>query len=139
MAPVRMSEASMIRIAPAEIARIARFVAVGVLNTAVGYGIFFALISVRMAPELALLFATVLGVAFNFFTNRQLVFAGRGLARLPRFLLVYGVSYGLNALLLRATGGRGYDPACVQLTALPVIVCATYLAMRYYVFPEKHQ
>lgn len=129
----------MIRIAPAEIARIVRFVAVGLMNTAVGYAIFFGLILLKLAPELALLVATVLGVAFNFFTNRQLVFAGRGLSRLPRFLAVYAVSYGLNALLLRATGERGYDPAYVQLAALPFIVCATYLAMRFYVFPEKSQ
>ena len=129
----------MVRIAPAEIARILRFVAVGLLNTAVGYGIFFALIHIGMPAELALLVATVIGVAFNFFTNRQLVFAGRGLQRLPRFLVVYAVSYGLNALLLRATGERGYDPAYVQLVALPFIVCATYLAMRFYVFPEKPQ
>ncbi len=134
-----MAEARMAGMTSAELARIIRFVAVGILNTMVGYGIFFGLILLRLAPELALLVATVLGVAFNFFTNRQLVFAGRGLTRLPRFLAVYAVSYGLNALLLRVTGGRGYDPAYVQLAALPVIVCATYLAMRFYVFPEKPQ
>ena len=69
-----------------------RFLAIGVLNTLVGYGLFSLLVLIRLAPGVALLVATVLGVLFNYFTTGQLVFATKGVGRLPWFLAVSGVT-----------------------------------------------
>ncbi|MFG1466446.1 GtrA family protein [Xanthobacter sp. DSM 24535] len=121
----------------AEVRRFARFLAVGLLNTAFGYMVFAAGVLFGLGPELALLVATVTGVAFNFATTGRFVFANRDIRRLPRFALAYAAIYALNALALRGLIDAGVAPLYAQLVLLPIVVIVTFATMRTFVFQEK--
>lgn len=73
-----------------------RFLAVGVLNTAFGYGLFAFFLAINLHYSLALALATVLGVLFNFKTFGSLVFKSHDNRKIFRFVLVYVVVYSIN-------------------------------------------
>jgi putative flippase GtrA len=119
-----------------ELRRVARFLAVGVLNTAFGYAIFALLVLAGLSPQPSLMIATVLGVSFNFFSFGKLVFSQKStLGAAGRFGAVYLVSYGMNASMLEVLIARmGLPPLTAQLLCLPAVVALTYLLMRTFVF-----
>ena len=114
--------------------RFARFLVVGVFNTIFGYGVFFALLRTGLAPTRALAAATVVGVLFNFVTTGRVVFANSDAARLWRFALVYGVVFGVNAVLLEAGVMIGVDAALAQALLLAPCVALSYSLNRTLVF-----
>jgi putative flippase GtrA len=114
-----------------------RFLLVGGLNTAVGYGIFAALTLTGFGPESSLLVATVIGVIFNFFTTGRLVFSDRHAKRFSRYVLVYLCVYLLNVGALRMLLLVGVGSLIGQLLVLPLNVVVTFLAMRTFVFQEQ--
>jgi putative flippase GtrA len=132
-----MRDNAMTLIFSPELRRFARFLVVGVLNTAFGYLVFAAIILAGFSPQLALLVATIVGIAFNFMTTGRLVFASRDNKRLPRFVLVYCVSYGLNALALRGLIDAGIPSLYAQVILLPAVVVVTFAGMRIFVFQEN--
>lgn len=73
-----------------------RFLAVGVLNTLFGYGVFAFFLFLGLHYALAVLFGTVCGVLFNFKTVGIFVFKTHDNKRIFRFIVVYIVVYGLN-------------------------------------------
>lgn len=119
-----------------EVRRIARFLAVGALNTAFGYGVFALLVLAGLPPQPSLMIATVLGVSFNFLSFGRLVFSQKStLSAAGRFVVVYLVSYGMNASMLEVLIARmGLPPLMAQLLCLPAVVALTYVLMRTFVF-----
>lgn len=111
-----------------------RFLAVGVLNTLFGYGVFSALVLVHLEPGLALFIATVAGVIFNYFTTGRLVFAASGMGRLPRFVAVYGLTFLVNLWCLRELTAAGLSPLPAQAIMLPVMVILTFVLNKLLVF-----
>lgn len=114
--------------------RLARFLVVGVFNTAFGYGVFYALLVVGLAPTPALALATVIGVVFNFVTTGRVVFANADATRLWRFASVYGVVFIVNAALLEAAMALGVGPALAQALLLVPCVALSYILNRTLVF-----
>jgi putative flippase GtrA len=105
-----------------------RFLAVGVLNSLFGYGIFATLLLAGMHYSLALLLATVAGVLFNFKTTGILVFGSRDNRLLFRFVATYAVVYAVNVSLLKALLLAGLDPYLAgALLVLPVATLAFVL------------
>lgn len=92
--------------------RVARFIAVGVLNTAFGYGVFAAAYALGAHYSLATFLSVVLGVLFNFKSFERLVFSDRQSGKFLRFLSVYAVIYAANTagLFLLKQGERGSLP-----------------------------
>jgi putative flippase GtrA len=123
-----------LRLRKADVWQAARFLAVGVLNTAFGYVIFAAGILAGLASGIALAIAMVIGVIFNFFTLGRLVFDSRDPTRLPRFVGVYALTYVVNLMLLRLWEGAGVGPLLAQVACLPVTVSLTFILMRFLVF-----
>jgi putative flippase GtrA len=119
-----------------EARRIARFIAVGIMNTAFAYAVFALLVLAGLRPQPSLLIATVLGVAFNFFSFGKLVFSRKSTpGAAGRFVVVYLVSYGMNASLLEVLIARmGLLPLVAQLICLPAVVALNYVLMRTFVF-----
>lgn len=103
------------------------FVAVGVLNTAVGYGIYALALSAGAAPRRAVAVQFALGVLWNFATHRTLVFGTGGLSRLPAYVLGYLVIYLVNIALLEALMRAGLGPYAAQALAMPVVVALSYV------------
>jgi putative flippase GtrA len=114
-------------LADADVRRFARFVAVGVLNTLVGYAIYAVLIYVGLPPQRALAIAFFLGVIWNYVTHAKFVFGTRGYRRLPLYFAAYLIVYLGNAggleMLLRA----GVSPLIAQALILPLAVVASFL------------
>lgn len=77
-----------------------RYLLVGGLNTAFGYSVFALLVFMGWHYSIALFFATVAGVFFNFKTFGILVFEKSDRRLIWRFLAVYGVLYAVNVLLI---------------------------------------
>ncbi|QHI97916.1 GtrA family protein [Xylophilus rhododendri] len=111
-----------------------RFLFVGVLNSAFGYGCFAALLFLGLHYALAQLLATVCGVLFNFMTTGRLVFGSASPRLLGRFVLVYGVVYGCNvaglAMLLHF-GIGAYAAGALMLVPMAVL---SYLLSKFFVF-----
>ena len=73
-----------------------RYLFVGMINTAFGYSVFALLTYFGLHYPLALFFATVAGIFFNFRTFGRFVFANPDWRLIWRFFAVYGVLYGVN-------------------------------------------
>ena len=111
-----------------------RYVAVGVLNSAVGYAFYLAGLVLGLRPALALAIAWAIGATFNYFSTGRLVFRSGGMALLPRFLLAYAAIYVFNVSLLQSALTLGAAPWAAQLIVLPAVVVVSYLVLNYAVF-----
>lgn len=117
--------------------RFARFLVVGVVNTLFGYGLFYALLGVGLAPTPALALATIAGIGFNFFTTGRVVFANADAARLWRFACVYGAVFLVNDALLELAIRTGLAPAPAQAVLLLPCVALSYVLNRAFVFAVR--
>lgn len=77
-----------------------RFLVVGIINTAFGYGIFAFLIYLKFHYTIAVLISTILGVLFNFKTIGRLVFKNNDNRLIMKFLIVYFITYWINVFLI---------------------------------------
>lgn len=111
-----------------------RFVAVGVLNTAVGYGLFAFFIFIGLHYVFASFFATVLGVLFNFHSIGNLVFGKHDYRLIFRFISVYGITYILSVIFLYFFDMFGINMyAAGALLLLPMAIIS-FLLNKYHVF-----
>ncbi|MCC3245814.1 GtrA family protein [Methylocystis sp. WRRC1] len=114
--------------------RFARFLVVGVINTIFGYGVFFILLRMGLAPTAALAVSTSLGVLFNFLTTGRIVFANSDATRLWRFVAVYGLVFIFNAACLEGALAIGAGAALAQALLLAPCVALSYFLNRTLVF-----
>lgn len=110
-----------------EARRFVRFLAVGVLNTGVGYGLYALLHLAGLPPQGALALAFAAGVAWNYLAHARLVFGTRGFRRLPAYVLAYLAIYLGNALALAGLTAAGLPPLLAQAAILPVVAGASFL------------
>ena len=109
-----------------------RFLAVGGLNTLVGYSLFALLTYAGLAYPVAIGLATVGGVLFNFQIVGRLVFDGAPRSRFWRFVGVYCVIYLLNLGGVRLLLGLDANIYIANaLTLLPLSVIAFILNRRF--------
>lgn len=73
-----------------------RFLFIGVVNTLFGYFMFCLFIFLHFHYVLAALFATILGVLFNFKTYGKFVFKVHNNALIFKFFAVYVITYLIN-------------------------------------------
>jgi putative flippase GtrA len=132
-----MLDSTLARIGSPGSRRFARFLVVGALNATVGYGLFAGFVFLGLAPEIALLLATILGVVFNFATTGHFVFGNRDRSRVLRFIAVYAGVYVFNAAALRLMTTLSVPPLVAQLLLLPVAAIMTFVALRSFVFKGK--
>ena len=116
--------------------RFLRFLLVGGVNTAFGYGLFYALLRLSGSPIFALALGTVLAILFNFVTTGSLVFRSMERRRLWRFFAVYGVVFIYNAIGIEALKAGGVAPALAGLILLPGAVVLSYLLNRLLRFSQ---
>lgn len=109
-----------------------RFLLVGVLNTAFGYGCFALLLLLGLHYSFALAISTALGVLFNFKSTGALVFGSRDNRLILRFVGTYVVVYFCNLLGIRLLVQAGLTPAVAgALLVLPAAVLAFALNKRF--------
>lgn len=116
-------------------ARFIRFLLVGVLNTAFGYGVFVACLWLGLHYAVAAAVATVLGVLFNFKSTGSLVFRSRGTGRLHLFVSVYVATYVVNVLALAVMLRFGIPEWLGGLIMILPSAILSYVLNSKYVFP----
>lgn len=86
-----------------------RFIFIGMINTLVGYGVYFLLIKFGMHYSLAVFISTFLGVMFNFKTIGKYVFKESRNSLIFKFTAVYGLLYILNVLGIKFLDNIGFS------------------------------
>lgn len=113
-----------------------RYILVGILNTAVGYGVFGACLWLGWPHQLSLLASYVIGGIHSYFWNRHWTFRALGQHRrqIPRFVGVTAMTYALNALLLELLARMGIVPLLAQLGCLGITTVVGFLLHRSWSF-----
>ena len=117
-----------------EYRRFARFMMVGMFNTAFAYFCYAVLIYVGAHFTLASLGSLCLSILMSFVTQGRLVFGNNELARFWRFLSVWVMLYLANIALIRTFVARGADAYLAGALALPFVVIASYICQKFFVF-----
>lgn len=116
--------------------RFMHFLAVGGINTLLGFAIYsFAIIN-GAEVWVALMVSTITGTLFNFFTTGRYVFREPSLLRFPRFGICYLFIYGLNLTSLEVLSLWLADKIFSQLILLFPIAVLSYFLMSKFVFSK---
>lgn len=115
-----------------------RFIFVGVLNSAFGYGVYCLLILTGLSYIWATLISHILGVLFNFVTTGTIVFNNSDKKLLFRFILnyilVYFINIGINKCTQLLFGSNEYISGFVALVVTSLI---SFFILKRFVFNNK--
>jgi putative flippase GtrA len=114
-----------------------RYLLVGSLNTAVGYGVYCLMLTAGLNFAGASLFSLVFGVILSFFTLGRYVFLSQLRGRFAKFLLVWAVLYIFNVTVIATVISFGFDAYLAGLIAAIPTLSAAFLAQRFFVFNNK--
>lgn len=113
-------------------ARFMKFIAVGVMNTAIAYFIFAAFLYSGVHYTLAVLFAYFLVVIINFKTYGRLVYKSRDNRLIFRFVSVYAFLYVLNIVCLKVFSLFSINLYVASLFMIvPFAIISFFLNSRY--------
>ncbi len=115
----------------ATVRRFIRFVIVGVVNTAFGYGLYALLVLSTAPPQIALFLSFFIGVLWNYFTTARFVFEVSGFGRLPAYAACYIFVYMLNAGSLHVAIDSGVTPLIAQAVLTPVAAVLTFVLVSF--------
>ncbi len=114
---------------PEQRTRFLRFVLIGALNTAVGYGLYVAFVLLSLHPQVALALQFAIGVVWNYTMHARFVFESKGYGKLLAYSAVYVGVYVFNAIGLDALMTLGFGAILAQLILLPVVVLTTFILL----------
>ena len=115
-----------------------RFVLVGILNTAFGYGVYCMMIWIGVPYWWATLISNVLGVLFNFKTIGILVFENSSNRLFFRFVSCYVLAYCLNVgIIYLLTNYAGLNDYWSGLIATPFVALFSFFYQKLFVFNHK--
>lgn len=77
------------------------FLCVGAINTVFGYSLFAFFIFLDTPFYLALLFAALLGLIFNFLTNGRIVFKNKRFSVFYKFITISALLYFIHITLIK--------------------------------------
>ena len=118
--------------------RFIRFVFVGVLNTAFGFGVYCLMIWIGVPYWWSTLISNVLGVLFNFKTIGILVFENSSNRLFFRFVSCYVLAYGLNVgIIYLLTHSAGLNDYWSGLIATPFVALFSFFYQKLFVFNHK--
>ncbi len=121
--------------APLDVQQITRFGFMGVLNVALCYLIFSALILSGAADGTALVISSAFGAVMSFSTGKHFVFRSTG--RALRFVMVYAACLGLNWLGLQALHDLDVGPLLAQALIIVPMAGASFLGQKHFVFAPR--
>jgi putative flippase GtrA len=113
-----------------------KFLFVGAINTAFGYGVFAALVLGGVPPMPALVVTYGVGILFNFMTTRRIVFERRGNSTFRRFVAAYVVIYFFNLGLYQLLAAFGAAPLVAQAICVPVVAVFSFFLFKFLVFKD---
>lgn len=93
-----------------------KFLLVGCLNTLFGYLMYVIFISTPLKKEIALFFAYIVGVLWNFKTTGVLVFKNNNNKLIFKFIFAYVITYFINLFGLNFVNSVGWGKNLANLT-----------------------
>lgn len=114
-----------------------RYLVVGGINTAFGYGIFAGLILLQVPYPLAALVSTVAGVLFNFKSYGAFVFDNRDNGRIFRFVAVYGLCYLIGLLPLAWAKAHGVSLLVMAAVMILPMAAISFALNRVLVYEAR--
>ena len=114
------------------------YIKVGVVNAAFGYGLYAALIFVRLDAFVAQLIAHIAGTALNYFMFRRHVFKDSRTAVLP-YLGTYALNYGLSLAVLAGLKQILTSNYLAGLISIIIVTSVNFFALKFLVFLPKTQ
>lgn len=109
------------------------FVLVGSLNTAFGFLLYSIFLFLEFRSVLAMLFATVIGVFFNFYSLKSFVFNDR-VGFIFKYFFSYAIVYALNATCLLYLTTFGLDQYFAGFLSICFSVIPNFLLCKHYVY-----
>ncbi|RYH58386.1 MAG: GtrA family protein [Alcaligenaceae bacterium] len=114
---------------------------VGVVNTAVGYGVIFGcMLLLHWGPLVSNVAGYAVGLVVSFTLNRRFTFRSQGAAHedLMRFLLIFGIAWLSNfAVLALLVRSFGVHEGVAQVAAGVVYFVLSFVLNKYYVFRPR--
>lgn len=120
--------------------QVLRYLLVGVVNTAVGLSIIFALMHAGVSDVAANAIGYAIGLCVSFVLNGKWTFGATALdaGRLLRFLLVVGVAYLANlAALFVARDALGWGSHVGQLAGAAAYTAVGFIGSRWFAFAAR--
>lgn len=115
---------------------LAKYLLVGVLNTAVGFGLIFTLMFLGFSPLLANALGYAFGIVFSYFLNSIFTFKAKkkSLSGLVKFILAMGLAWLVNAGVLELALSLKMNPYLAQVLAGLSYTASGYLLSKFVVF-----
>ncbi len=111
-----------------------RFLATGLLNTLVGYGLYAVFLFFGLNYTLSLTLATILGVLFNFKTIGKLVFGSNDNKLIFKFILVYVITFIANLLLIKTLVKLDLSAYVAGIIVIIPLAAVSFTLNKYFVF-----
>ena len=111
-----------------------RFLVVGGVNTAFGYGVFAAMILLHVHYAVAALVSQICGILFNFKTTGTLVFKNKNNRLIFKFFGVYGITYLLTIGLLKIFNIYGVNNLIAGAIIVLPMSLVSFTLMKRFVF-----
>jgi len=112
-----------------------RYYQAGIINTAVGYGMFAAFVHFGLNLFVAQICSHILGAVFNYLTYSRHVF--RESAPALRFILSYIGNYFAGLIALWVISRFIVSPYLAGFCALALVSFGNYFALKYLVFRKQ--
>lgn len=119
-----------------------RFGIVGVINTVVGYGVYFLMLRLKVVYVIALLISHIVGVTNSYFWNKYFTFKShrKSLKELVRFLSVYAVTFVVNlGILMVMVEKIKMSKEIAQVVALFIVTAISFFGHKFWSFSKKFQ
>ena len=114
--------------------QILNFILVGILNTFFGYSIYALFITLGFNYIWAVLFATILGVLFNFKTIGKYVFGSHENTLIVKFFSVYVVVFIVNVIIIKIFKTYNFNDYISGAFALIPSATVSFVLNKFYVF-----
>jgi putative flippase GtrA len=118
--------------------KLIKFLTAGMLNTVFGYSVYAGLLYIEAPYLIALFIATVAGVIFNYLNFGRMVFhSNNNWSIFRKFIVAYGVIYGVNAIFLQALTKKFLlSPYLGQMICIPLSVFLSWVLMNCWVYKK---
>lgn len=116
-----------------------KFILVGILNTAFGYGAFALLMYTGLHYSAAVVLSTIAGILFNFKTTGVLVFKNKDNSLIFKFIAVYTLVCITGIIILRLAQIAHINLYFAGLVSTGICALTAFLLNKNWVFKKHHE
>ena len=116
-----------------------KFILVGILNTAFGYGAFALLMYTGLHYSAAVVLSTIAGILFNFKTTGVLVFKNKDNSLIFKFIAVYTLVCITGIIILRLAQIAHINLYFAGLVSTGICAVTAFLLNKNWVIKKHHE